>query len=85
MAWAALTKDKHDHLGLYSSRNKLVLEGIQAEDCVNLVETVCVECVRTHCVLQRTCMFCTDTFLFGSLFRVLYTRMEKLFVLIHRN
>lgn len=45
-----------------------MLEGIQAEDCVNLVETVCVECVCTHYVLQSTHMFCTDTFLFQSLF-----------------
>lgn len=62
-----------------------MLEGTQAEDCVNLMETVCVECVRTHCVLQSTCVFCTDNFLFRSLFGFFYARMGKLYVLILRN
>lgn len=33
LTWAAITKDKHHHLVLYSGRNRLVLEGIQVDNC----------------------------------------------------
>lgn len=47
--WAAVTKDKQNHLDLHSSRNKLVLEG---RLCKSSRNSLCRMCTYLLCVSE---------------------------------
>lgn len=88
LTWAAVAKDKHHHLVLYSGRNRLALEGIQADNCSmwkssrrGLCEYVLTGYFSAHaCFVARFFFFLILEGFFGF-----YARVEMLYVFLHRN